>query len=253
MNVSLAGSIALVTGASAGLGRHFAAVLARAGAAVAVVARRLEPLADLSHDIEASGGKAFVARMDVTDSKSVRAALDRIESALGIPNILVNNSGLAVSKSLLEQTEGDWDAVMDTNLKGAFLVATETARRLRARRRGGSIINIASIVGIRPAVALGPYAASKAGLAQLTRSMALEFARFDIRVNAIAPGYFETEMNKEFFTTPQGAELIKKIPQRRLGKLEDLDGALLLLASEQSRYMTGSVIVVDGGHVVSSL
>jgi len=250
---TLANSIALVTGASSGLGRHFATVLARAGATMALAARRIEPLEELARSIEAAGTRAFAVRMDVTSGESVRTALDRIEATLGTPDLIVNNSGIAIAKPLLEQTEADWDSVLDTNLKGAFLVATEGARRLRMQRRGGGIINIASILGFRQAANVTPYAVSKAGLVQLTRSMALELARFDIRVNAIAPGYFDTEMNNEFWSTPQGAEMLKRIPQRRLGKPEELDGPLLLLASNTSRYMTGAVIAVDGGHLVSTL
>jgi NAD(P)-dependent dehydrogenase (short-subunit alcohol dehydrogenase family) len=250
---TLDGSIALVTGASAGLGRHFAQVLARAGATVAVTARRTELLEQLARSIEAAGGRAFAVRMDVTSSESVRAALDHIQATIGVPDIVVNNSGVGISKPVLEQSEADWDAVVDTNLKGAFLVATEAARRLREQRRAGSIINIASILGFRNAGGVAPYASSKGGLVQLTRNLALELARFDIRVNAIAPGYIDTELNHEFWNTPQGGEMIKRIPQRRLGNPEDLDGALLLLAGAASRYMTGTVITVDGGHLVSTL
>jgi NAD(P)-dependent dehydrogenase (short-subunit alcohol dehydrogenase family) len=250
---SLANSIALVTGASSGLGRHFATVLANAGATMALAARRTEQLEELARSIEATGGRALAVRMDVTSGESVRTAFDRIEATLGTPDLIVNTAGIVIAKPLLEQTEADWDAVLDTNLKGAFLVSTDGARRLRMQRRSGSIINIASILGFRQAGNVTPYATSKAGMVQLTRSMALELARFDIRVNAIAPGYVDTEMNSEFWGTPQGAEMLKRIPQRRLGKPEELDGALLLLASNTSTYMTGTVITVDGGHLVSTL
>lgn len=253
MAASLQGSIALVTGASSGLGRHFAAVLARAGATVVVAARRVQLLEELAGSIRSAGGQALAVPMDVTSSESVHAAFDQVQSSLGTPNIIVNNSGVAVTKSLLEQSEADWDFVIDTNLKGAFLVATEAARRLRAQKHGGSIINIASIVGIRNVGGVAPYAASKSGLAHLTRNMALELARYDIRVNAIAPGYIDTDINHDFWSTTQGVEMIKRIPQRRLGKPEDLDGVLLLLASDASRYMTGTVLAVDGGHLVSTL
>jgi NAD(P)-dependent dehydrogenase (short-subunit alcohol dehydrogenase family) len=250
---TLAGSVALVTGASSGLGRHFASVLASAGATVVVAARRIERLEDLAQSIEASGGRALPTRMDVTSAESVKLAFDHIESELGAPNIIVNNSGVAINKPILEQTEADWDTVLNTNLKGAFLVGTEGARRLQRKGRGGSIINIASIVGMRPTGGLSPYAASKAGLLHLTRNMALELARFDIRVNAIAPGYIDTEINSDFWDTPQGTAMIKRIPQRHLGKEQDLDGALLLLAGQASSFMTGAVIAVDGGHVISGL
>lgn len=253
MERTLQGSIALVTGASSGLGRHFANVLARAGATVAIAARRTELLDELAQGIEAQGGRAFAARMDVSSGESIRNAYEQIEAQVGVPDIIVNNSGIVITKPLLEQQEADWDAVVDINLKGAFLVATEGARRLRKHSRGGSIINVASILGFRNAGGLAPYAASKGGLAHLTRNMALELARYDIRVNGIAPGYIDTDMNREYFSTAQGAEMIKRIPQRRLGRPEDLDGVLLLLASPASRYMTGTVIAVDGGHLVSTL
>ena len=156
-------------------------------------------------------------------------------------------------KPLLEQTEQDWDAVVDVNLKGAFLVATEVARRMRDDGQGGSIVNIESILSFRQTPSIAPYAASKAGLTQLTKSMALELARYRIRVNGIAPGYFVTDINRDFFQTEAGAALVKRVPQRRSGNVEDLDGPLLLLASDASRYMTGATLVVDGGHLLSTL
>lgn len=249
----LTGKTALVTGASSGLGRHFALVLARAGAKVGLAARRLEALEAVAADIRARGGQASCAQLDVSDVAGIAPALDELERALGPIDILVNNSGTSRAKPLLEQTEADWDSVVDVNLKGAFFVATETARRMRARARGGSIINIESILSFRQIGHIAPYAASKAGLTQLTRTMALELARHQIRVNGIAPGYFATDINREFFETEAGAAMIRRIPQRRLGEPEDLDGALLLLASDASRYMTGATIVVDGGHLVSAL
>jgi NAD(P)-dependent dehydrogenase (short-subunit alcohol dehydrogenase family) len=253
MERTLEGAVALITGASSGLGRHFAGVLARAGASVALAGRRTELLADAAKAITAAGGRACPVRLDVTNVDSIGTAFDAIENQLGVPDIIVNNSGVVVGKPLLEQQESDWDAVVDTNLKGAFFVSTEGARRLRAQRRQGTIINIASILAIRNVVGIAPYAASKAGLAHLTRNLALELARYDIRVNAIAPGYIETDMNREFWSTTQGAEMLKRIPQRRLGTPEDLEGVLLLLAGPASRYMTGTVIPVDGGHLVSTL
>jgi NAD(P)-dependent dehydrogenase (short-subunit alcohol dehydrogenase family) len=250
---TLTGKVALVTGASSGLGRHSATMLARAGAKVGLAARRLHALQMVANEVGAAGGTAAVARLDVANAESVGPAIDAIESELGPIDVLVNNSGTSVGKSVLDSTAKDWDDVMDVNLRGAFLVATEVARRMRARGRGGSIVNIESILSFRQSGHLAVYAASKAGLTQLTRSMALELARFSIRVNGIAPGYFVTDMNREFFETEAGAALVKRIPQRRLGSHEDLDGPLLLLASEASRYMTGATIVVDGGHLVSGL
>ena len=249
---SLDGQCALVTGASGSLGRHFANVLARAGAAVALAARRLDELEIIAADIRAAGGAATAIALDVTDAGSIATAFSAAEERLGPITLLVNNAGVAVTKPLLEYDEADWDKVMDTNLKGAWLVAQEAAQRMAAAG-GGRIINIASILGLRLAGSVPVYCISKAGLIHLTRVMALELARYGIRVNALAPGYIETGINRDFFAGEAGQRLIKRIPQRRLGQLEDLDGALLYLASDASRYMTGSVVTVDGGHMVSSL
>ena len=249
----LTGKTALVTGASSGLGRHFAACLALAGASVVVAARRMDLLESLANELTAQGGKAAAARLDVTDAASVKAALDVCEAKFGGIDVLVNNSGVIAAASVLDQREAEWDFVLDTNLKGCFLVAAEAGRRMRAAKHPGSIINIASILGLRQAAQVAAYSTSKAALIQLTKSMALELARYGIRVNAIAPGYIETDLNRDFFATPAGEALIKRIPQRQLGQPQDLDGALLLLASGSSRYMTGAVIEVDGGHLVSSL
>lgn len=249
----LEGQRILVTGASSGLGRHFAITLARAGGAVALAARSADRLAEAAEEIRALGGKAVPVILDVTEASSVRGAVARAEADLGPITTLVNNAGVVVSKPLLDHDEGDWDRVMDTNLKGAWLVAREVAGCMVARGQGGNIINIASILGLRVAGGIPEYCASKAGLIQLTRAMALELARHKIRVNAIAPGYIRTDLNREFFQTEAGQALIRRIPQRRVGEPSDLEGALLLLASDASRYMTGSVITVDGGHLVSGL
>jgi NAD(P)-dependent dehydrogenase (short-subunit alcohol dehydrogenase family) len=250
---NLEGKIALVTGASSGIGRHFATTLARSGASVVVAARREPLLGELVDEIRAWGGHAAPLLLDVTSIASIYEATRRVGAAFGPIDILVNNSGIAVNKPALEQSEEDWNRVLDTNLRGAFFMMTAIARQMRDAKRSGSIINIASILGLRQAGMVAPYAASKAALIQLTRTLALELARYDIRVNAIAPGYVESELNREWFATPAGKELIRRIPQRRLGSFEDLDGALLLLASDASRYMTGSTLVVDGGHLTSSL
>lgn len=249
----LDGSVALVTGASSGLGRHFALTLAEAGATVVVAARRVERLAEVVAAIEAAGGRALAVALDVSDAASVRACFDSIEAGARTPDIIINNAGTAVTRPLLEQTEADWDGVIDTNLKGAWLVAQEGARRLVAAQRPAAIVNIASITGERVAGGVAPYCASKAGLIHLTRAMALELARHDIRVNALAPGYVETELNHDFLASPAGERLKARIPQRRFGRLEDLDGPLLLLASQAGRYLTGSVLAADGGHLVGSL
>ena len=242
----LTGKVALVTGASQGLGRRFAETLARHGATVGLAARQTDKLEDLRHAIEAAGGRAASFAIDVTETAAIDPALERIEAALGPIDVLINNAGVAVSKAVLEQTETDWDAVVDTNLKGAFFIAQAVARRM-VGRGGGNIVNIASVLALDVVGHLAPYAASKGGLWQVTRSMALELARYDVRVNALAPGYIETEINRDFLATASGERMRKRVPQRRFGTPADLDGALLLLASDASRYMTGSIIVVDGG------
>jgi NAD(P)-dependent dehydrogenase (short-subunit alcohol dehydrogenase family) len=243
----LSGKSAVVTGAGSGLGRHFALTLARAGAKVALLGRNLEALATVAAEIEAFDGRAVPIKADVRDQASVRRAVEAAETELGAIGILVNNAGTVVSKPLLEYSEEDWDQVVDTNLKGAWLVAQETARHMVRLGHGGSIVNIASILGLKAVSRVPGYAASKAGLIHLTRSMALELADDGIRVNAICPGYFHSEMTKDFLSSPQGAKLISSIPQRRIGDLADLEGPLLLLASDAGAYMTGSVLVIDGG------
>ena len=249
--MSLAGTTALVTGASGGLGAHFAAVLARAGARVAVAARRQEPCRAVCAAIEGAGGAAIAVALDVSDATGVSAAVQEAATRLGGLDILVNNAGVTATVPLLDLEESDWDRILDTNLKGAFLVGQAAARLMRGN--GGAIINVASILGERVAGQLAPYAASKAGLLQLTRAMALEWARHGIRVNALCPGYIETDLNRAFFQSETGQAMIRRIPQRRLGRPEDLDGALLLLAGPAGAFMTGSAITIDGGHLVSSL
>lgn len=249
----LRGKVALITGASSGFGRHFAGVLARAGAHVGLAARRVDALETVAKEVHAIGGTAAVAKLDVSQEASVASAVAEIEQALGPIDVLINNAGICITKPVLEQSEEDWDDVLDVNLKGAFLMSTRVARRMRDLKRGGSIINIQSILSFRQAGHITPYAASKAALNQLTKNMALELARYNIRVNGIAPGYFLTDISRDFFASEAGAAMLKRIPQRRLGHFEDLDGPLLLLASDASRYMTGTTIVVDGGHLCSNL
>lgn len=243
--------VVLVTGASQGLGRHFAQLLASHGAAVILAARQTDKLESLAREITSSGGRAAAVRMDVTDGKSVADAFDAAEAALGPVSVLINNAGVVVEKAAVDQTEADWDKVLNANLKGSFSVATEFARRSIARKGGGSVINISSVLGIGVIGHVSTYSASKAALIQLTKSFALEWASKGIRVNALAPGYIDTEFNHDFWATPPGERLIKGIPQRRLGQESDLDGAILLLASQASRYMTGSVITVDGGFLLA--
>jgi NAD(P)-dependent dehydrogenase (short-subunit alcohol dehydrogenase family) len=247
----LRGRRALVTGASSGLGRHFAFTLAQADAEVILAARSADRLENTVAEIRSAGGRAWPVPMDVTSTMSVRAAFDEIGEPAA--DVIVNNAGIAISRPLLEQTESDWDSVVDTNLKGVWLVAQEGARRLIATRRQGSIVNIASITGDRVAGGVAPYCASKAAVIHLTRAMALELSRYGIRVNALAPGYVQTDLNREFLASEAGERLRSRIPQRRFGSQEELDGSLLLLASEAGSYMTGGLVVVDGGHLVSSL
>jgi NAD(P)-dependent dehydrogenase (short-subunit alcohol dehydrogenase family) len=244
---------ALVTGASGGLGRHFAGVLGRAGAQVSVAARREAALAETVAAIRTEGAQAAAVRMDIVDGASVEQAFGMAEARFGPITILINNAGITISRPALELTEADWTGVIDTNLKGAWLVAQHAARRMVHHAVAGSIVNIASILGLRVAGGIAPYAVSKAALVQMTKTLALEWARHRIRVNALAPGYIETGLNAAFFASEAGKALIRRIPQRRLGEMRELDGPLLLLASEAGSFMTGSVVAVDGGHLVSGL
>src|SRR5690349_7515959 len=241
----------LITGASQGLGRQFARVLSAHGAAVALAARQTGKLKALEAEIRGNGGRAAAVEMDVTDTASIGKALDAAEAALGPVSVLINNAGIAIEKLAVEQTEADWDAVIGANLKGAYFAATEVARRMIARKVEGNIVNIASVLGFGVMKFLSPYTISKAGIIQATKAMALELAANDIRVNALAPGYIDTEMNHAVWATPAGEKLAKRIPQRRVGAESDLDGAIVLLASQASRYMTGSVITVDGGFLLT--
>ena len=248
------GKRAIVTGASSGLGRQFALTLAGEGAHVALVARRVDRLEVVAGEIAAAGGEAVAVGMDVSDAGSVREGVDRCADRLGGIDVLVNNAGIVIHKPLLEHDAADWDAVTGVNLRGAYLVALECARRMVAQGGSGSIINIASVIGHgRVAMQIPEYMAAKGGLVQLTRAMGAELARHAIRVNAIAPGYIETDFNREFLRTEQGVRLVRGIPQRRAGRPEELDGALLLLASDASTFMTGSVVTVDGGHACTSV
>lgn len=250
---SLVGKVALVTGASGGLGKHFAETLAAAGATVAVGARRTEKVQEVVDGIMASGGKGFAVALDVTDRKSIVAAFDAIETEIGPVTVCVNNAGITGRGTALETTDESWEAVFDTNLKGSWMVTQEAAKRLIAHDLGGSIINIASILGERVMPGILSYAVSKAGIVQMTKALALEWARHNIRINAIAPGYVETDLNRDLLRSETGRKIIQRIPQQRTGELEDLEGPLLLLASDASAFMTGAVIPVDGGHLVNSL
>ena len=250
---SLDGQVAIVTGASGGLGRRFARTLAKAGAKVALGARRAERLSALAAEIEASGGEAVAVVLDVTDPAAIAKAIAAVEAGLGPISILVNNAGIVVDKPLLETEEADWDRVLDTNLKGAWLMAREVAGRMAKTGGGGRIINIASILGQTATGRVHSYAASKAALIHLTRTLAVDLARYGIRVNAIAPGYVETDLNRDFLAGPAGESLVKRVPLRRFARPEELDAVLLLLASEAGSYMTGSIVTVDGGLSLSAL
>ena len=251
--ISLQGRGALVTGASSGLGRAFAGMLARAGAAVALAARRRDSLEHVRHEIEQTGGKAVAVDMDVTNARSVAEGIREATKQLGRLDVLVNNAGVTLTKPFLELDEAEWDRQLDTNLKGSFLVAQAAARVMREQDTGGAIVNIASILGLRVAGQIAAYLSSKAGIVHLTRGMALELARHRIRVNALCPGYIETDLNRAFFASDTGRALVKRIPQRRLGQAAELEGPLLLMCSDAGSYMTGAVLAVDGGHLVSSL
>ena len=249
----LAGKTVLVTGASSGLGAHFARLYAGYGAHVLLAARRTDRLTGLKSEIESAGGKATSHALDVSDPASVDALFGDLQSGGTVPDVLINNAGIAHTALALKTSEDEWQSTIDTNLSGVFRVAKACAAAMVAAGKGGSLINIASILGLRVSAGLVPYAVSKAGVVQMTKALALEWARHGVRVNAVAPGYFETEINSGYFRTEAGEAMIKRIPQRRIGNLHELDGLMLLLASDASSYMTGAVIPVDGGHLVSGL
>jgi NAD(P)-dependent dehydrogenase (short-subunit alcohol dehydrogenase family) len=246
---TLNGKTALVTGASSGFGAHFARCLASEGAHVIVAARREAQLEELAAEIASAGQSVEAVALDVTRADSIAA----LEPRLSGLDILVNNAGIAREGLALDVTESDWDDVVDTNLKGCFFTAQAAARAMKAHGRGGSIVNIASVLGLRQIASVLPYSVSKAGVIQMTKVLALEWARYRIRVNAIAPGYFNTDINSVLWETEGGQAMIRRVPQRRLGVVTDLDGPLLLLASDASAHMTGAVLAVDGGHLVSTL
>jgi len=250
---SVAGQVALVTGASSGIGLHLAEVLALAGAKVALAARRTDRLEQACEAIRKRGGMCLPVALDVTSQKSIAAALDKTETELGPLSILVNNAGVVVSKPFFEHTEEDWDHVVDTNLKGAWMMARAFAHHLVGKKRGGRIVNIASVLSSRTIARVPSYLAAKAGLLHLNSGMAMELARYDILVNAIAPGYVVTDFNREFLESEAGLKLAARVPMKRVGQVEDLGGALLFLASPASAYVTGACISVDGGHGVAAI
>lgn len=254
-NIDLSGRVAFITGASSGLGRQFARTLARAGAAVVLASRRVEKLKELRAHIEGEGGNASVMELDVTDLHSIRAAVAHAETEVGSIDILVNNSGVSTTQYIQDVTEEDFDFIFDTNVRGAFFVAQEVGKRMLARAKGaapgsftgGHIINIASMAGLKVLPQIGAYCMSKAAVVHMTRAMALEWGKFGINVNAICPGYIDTEMNHHHWQTEQGRKLVNMLPRKRLGSPEDLDGLIVLLASTHSQFVNGAVIAADDG------
>lgn len=252
IEVNFEGKIALVTGASSGLGERFAKVLARAGAQVVLASRRVERLKELRAEIEADGGAAYVVKLDVTDYASIKSAIAHAETEAGPIDILVNNSGVSTTQRLVDVTPEEYAFVMDTNQRGAFFVAQEIAKRMIARSKGEPnkqhrIINIASVAGMRIIPQIGIYCVSKAAVIHMTKAMAAEWGRYGINVNAICPGYIATEINAAHFATEQGQKLVDMLPRKRLGKPEDLDGILLLLAGDESHFINGSIVAADDG------
>jgi NAD(P)-dependent dehydrogenase (short-subunit alcohol dehydrogenase family) len=254
-SIDLEGRVALVTGASSGLGAQFARTLAKSGACVVLAARRVERLKALRAEIEAGGGDAHVVQMDVTDLESIAAAVARAETEVGTLDILINNSGVSTTQKLVDVSPEDFDYVMDTNVRGAFFVAQEVGKRMLARARGaapgtytgGRIVNIASMAGLRVLSQIGVYAMSKAAVVHMTKAMALEWGKYDINVNAICPGYIDTEINHHHWTTDQGRKLVELLPRKRVGTPQDLDTTLLMLCAKESRFINGAIIQADDG------
>jgi NAD(P)-dependent dehydrogenase (short-subunit alcohol dehydrogenase family) len=254
-SIDLSGRVALITGASSGLGTQFAKTLATAGAAVVLAGRRIERLKTLRAEIEAEGGDAHVVGLDVTDTNSIRSAVAHAETEVGGIDILVNNSGVSTTQKLTDVTPDDYDYVFDTNTRGAFFVAQEVGKRMLARARGaapgtytgGRIVNVASMAGLRPLGQIGVYAMSKAAVVHMTRAMALEWGRYGINVNAVCPGYIDTEINHHHWNTEQGQKLIQMLPRKRLGQPQDLDALIVMLCSNESHFINGAVIAADDG------
>jgi hypothetical protein len=256
--IDLSGRVALVTGASSGLGAQFARTLARAGAAVVLASRRVDKLQDLRAHIEAEGGDAHVVALDVTDRESIQAAVARAETEVGAIDILVNNSGVSTTQRLQDVAEADYDFIFDTNVRGAFFVAQEVGKRMLARAKGaapgtyvgGRIINIASMAGLKVLPQIGVYCMSKAAVIQMTKAMAVEWGKFGINTNAICPGYIDTEINHHHWQTEGGQKLINMLPRKRVGQPRDLDALLVMLASAESDFINGAVIAADDGFAV---
>ncbi|MFZ2294374.1 MAG: SDR family oxidoreductase [Polaromonas sp.] len=254
-SMDLSGRVALVTGASGGLGAQFAKTLSRAGAAVVLASRRLEKLKELRAEIEAEGGHAHAVLLDVTDQGSIKSGVAHAETEVGPIDILVNNSGVSTTQRLQDVDEEDYDFIFNTNVNGAFFVAQEVGKRMLARAKGAApgtfsgarIINIASMAGLRVLPQIGVYCMSKAAVVQMTKAMALEWGKFGINVNAICPGYIDTEINHHHWETEQGKKLVQMLPRKRVGKPEDLDALLVMLASGESHFVNGAIIAADDG------
>lgn len=249
----LAGKIALITGASSGLGAHFSTCLSQAGCTVIMAARRKQTLDKLAEEINNNGSKAYAVELDVSDQTGCTKALTEVFDTIGTPDILINNAGIASPGRFIDATDADTDRVFNVNQHSVWRISQQVCKQMIAVNKTGSVINIASILGLDVLPGVGSYAVSKAAVVQMTKVMALELARYNIRVNAIAPGYFNTEMNKDFLGSDAGLKIIKRVPSRRTGDPDDLNGLLLLLASQKSAYMTGTIIPVDGGHLVAGL
>jgi NAD(P)-dependent dehydrogenase (short-subunit alcohol dehydrogenase family) len=254
-NIDLSGRVALVTGASGGLGAQFARTLAKAGAGVVLAARRTERLKTLRAEIEAEGGDAHVVTLDVTDHDSIKAAVARAETEMGAIDILVNNSGVSTTQKLTDVMPDDYDFIMNTNTRGAFFMAQEVAKRMIARSKGeapgtytgGRIVNVASMAGLRVLSQIGVYCMSKAAVVHMTKAMALEWGRFGINVNALCPGYIDTDINHHHWQTDAGQKLVQMLPRKRVGKPQDLDAVLMLLCANESHFVNGAVIAADDG------
>ena len=247
----LAGRVALVTGASSGLGRRFAEVLAANGAAVALVARRHDRLAGLAQEIEKAGGRSLAITADVTNRADMNQAFDAAERAFGIVDILINNAGVVHADRIIDLPETEWRRVLGVNLDAVLFWSQEAARRMLGAEKPGAIVNIASIAGFNVSKGIAAYAVAKAGVIQLTKALAIELAAKRIRVNALAPGWIMTDLNRDYLASERGAAIKRDIPLGRFGEERDLDGALLLLASDGGRYMTGTTIAVDGGQLIA--
>ena len=254
-SIDLSGRVAFITGASSGLGAQFAQTLARAGAAVVLASRRMELLKDLRARIEAEGGDAHVVELDVTDHDSIKSAVAHAETEVGSIDILINNSGVSTTQRIQDVTEDDFDFTFNTNVRGAFFVAQEVGKRMLARARGaapgtytgGRIVNIASMAGLRVLPQISVYAMSKAAVVQMTKAMAVEWGRFGINVNALCPGYIDTEINHLHWQTEQGQKLIQMLPRKRVGQVQDLDAVLVMLCAKESHFINGAVIAADDG------